>query len=523
MQLKEQKKIKLTKEKILERFDLFNSGTGSDGIDNWLTEETPDEVFNILKEIKKNPLTFALFNEILIDSKVNSIGEGFYNFYWQQTPVHPYDTSELPYFETDYKIFENNQNKLILSLDHLYWGMYRIFMDGLLFYGNINRAYQDLRKKDQDEIQNKFKDFIFDHNKMALRGKSLELSPIDPKDRHLISEAACKNLDENGRVILIEDLKKSYQLVSSQLINEKKSFQEITIKDIVANLSQVRKEKVENKHLKGKEEKENSKQKFILDFDTTLGSIYDTKIPDPNQLEPLLNKVVDLWNKARKRALKNTELYLAKIGELDVYVAISMRIMEDFEKMANFCNFLFEDYPTESEDIEIHKQLKELNLRYFDPTMSSARGHEDKGLIECLMVKMTKILVLYVGTKESYGKDAEAAMALSLGKPVIFLCEDDEILENFYKNIHPLTRLIRFDTGVAVGALICKDKKIVKELLYRIFYNKMKYRIGRPEKTKGKEERGYYQLREELTNSVVRVQTNDKKLTKAFWDHYPIE
>jgi hypothetical protein len=60
-------------------------------------------------------------------------------------------------------------------------------------------------------------------------------------------------------------------------------------------------------------------------------------------------------------------------------------------------------------------------LRYFDPTLSAAGGHEDKGLIECLMVKCAKLLVSCAGDKESYGKDAEAAMALSLGKPVDLL------------------------------------------------------------------------------------------------------
>jgi hypothetical protein len=80
--------------------------------------------------------------------------------------------------------------------------------------------------------------------------------------------------------------------------------------------------------------------------------------------------------------------------------------------MAETCETIFSDH-----------KLKELNLRYFDPTLSAAGGHEDKGLIECLMVKCAKALVYCAGEKESYGKDAEAAMALSLGKPVIFYCD----------------------------------------------------------------------------------------------------
>ncbi len=92
--------------------------------------------------------------------------------------------------------------------------------------------------------------------------------------------------------------------------------------------------------------------------------------------------------------------------------------------------------------------------RYFDPTLSAAGGHEDKGLIECLMVKCAKVLVYSAGEKESYGKDAEAAMALSLGKPVIFYCDQELRREVLSRDVHPLSRLIEFDTGIAVGAMV---------------------------------------------------------------------
>ena len=107
-----------------------------------------------------------------------------------------------------------------------------------------------------------------------------------------------------------------------------------------------------------------------------------------------------------------------------------------------------------------------MNLRYFDPTLSVAGGHEDKGLIECLMVKCAKLLVYCAGERESYGKDAETAMALSLGKPVIFYC-DEERLRRFYRDVHPLSRLIEFETGVAVGAMVTDNIDGVSELIYR--------------------------------------------------------
>jgi hypothetical protein len=124
------------------------------------------------------------------------------------------------------------------------------------------------------------------------------------------------------------------------------------------------------------------------------------------------------------------------------------------------------------------------------------------------------VLVYCEGEKESYGKDAEAAMALSLGKPVIFFCDHGK-KTNFYREIHPLARLIDFRSGVAVGAIVSDDVLQVSELIYRIFTNRMQYRLEhhptRP---------GFLKLVEELTGSVVRLQTDDELLTKTFWNNY---
>jgi hypothetical protein len=169
--------------------------------------------------------------------------------------------------------------------------------------------------------------------------------------------------------------------------------------------------------------------------------------------------------------------------------------------MATACEQIFSD-----------PRLEALQLRYFDPTLSAAAGHEDKGLIECLMVKCAKVLVYCAGEKESYGKDAEAAMALSLGKPVIFYC-DQEQRRRFYRDVHPLSRLIEFETGVAVGAMVTDSLKDVSELLHRIFENKMEYVVEQPKAD-------YLRLKEKLTGSVVRLQTNDSMLTETFWNHY---
>ena len=144
--------------------------------------------------------------------------------------------------------------------------------------------------------------------------------------------------------------------------------------------------------------------------------------------------------------------------------------------------------------------------------MSAAKGHEDKGLIECLMVKCAKVLLYMAGEKDSYGKDAETAMALSLGKPVIFLCDDDE-RRRFFAEVHPLSRLIEFNTGVAVGAMVTSTNEDAALLLHRIFSNAMEYELEHVHQ-------GYFRLKEKLTGSTVRLQTNDVMLRETFWNCY---
>src|SRR6202000_3252173 len=98
----------------------------------------------------------------------------------------------------------------------------------------------------------------------------------------------------------------------------------------------------------------------------------------------------------------------------------------------------------------------------------------------------------------------------SLGKPVIFYADPKKA--PFYREVHPLTRLIEFQTGVAVGAMIADDLAQVIEWIWRFFENRMCYRLDRSQS-------GSLRLIKALTGSVVRIQTSDKLLTETFWNH----
>ena len=258
---------------------------------------------------------------------------------------------------------------------------------------------------------------------------------------------------------------------------------------------------LEGKYTEKRKEEDKYQQESI--FHDSVSDRTDI-VKSEKEAEEKARELADRFLDAHAKATQNTSLYLSLCNDLDVYVATSMRNKKDFMEMANFCDEIFGSL-----------ENKKIKLRYFDPTISAADSHEDKGLIECLMVKSARILVYSAGLKDSYGKDAEAAMALSMGKPTIFFCKEKNGKAKFYKDVHPLSRLVNFQTGVAGGVIVCQSTDEVVQILTRLIKNEMQYTLEQKEKNPG-----FYLLKEKLTGSVVRVQTNNKLLTSAFWNNY---
>jgi hypothetical protein len=463
-----------SKAEILGEFSLFSVPTG--GIGSWLTDQTHADVFERLGKLDEEPLPAVQLNQLLVMGHEAPVGDGFFRYYWLQAPEqHPYSVRDVPGFSKDWL----ESKGMIASLAQLKWGLYRLYIDGLLYFGNVRTAFRKLRDRSIPELENFFNSERFDTEAIKLRGPSLPLRPIVKDSRYLISEMACKSYGDSAgedgdlRTVLVQAYKAHVA---------------------VGNPSPTIRELLENRVPTAFQARQ---PEFIFSADEVL----DERISSESELSGKYEHIASKFSEARKAALDNTRYYLSMLSDLDVYVATSMRTRQDFRTMADTCERIFADI-----------RLKEMNLRYFDPTLSAAGGHEDKGLIECLMVKCAKLLVYCAGEKESWGKDAEAAMALSLGKPVIFYC-DQEQRRRFYRDVHPLSRLIEFETGVAVGAMVTDKLEDVSELIYRIFENRMVYYL---EQSKP----GYLRLKDKLTDSVVRLQTNDQLLTETFWNHY---
>lgn len=462
----------MSKENILKQFALFS--LDGDGIGAWLTERTDGEVFRRLDRIDQEPLSKVQLNQLLVFGHEAPVSDDFFRYYWLEAPSeHPYPVSKLPGFLESWL----NSNA-INSLEHLKWGLYRLFTDGLLYFGNVRTAYRKLRSLRRNELVAYYAQKRFDTATIKKRGPALPMKPIPKDNRYLISEMACKSFGDRPETPgeMRNALLQAYQA------HVAKGGKAITWRELITA------------QLPGTYS--SRQDEFLFSSD----DIVEENISSQTDFDEKIDKVAKAFFAARDAALTNTRYYLSMVSELDVYVATSMRNRQDFRNMATFCEKVFGD-----------EKLRDLQLRYFDPTLSAAAGHEDKGLIECLMVKCAKVLVYSAGERESYGKDAEAAMALSLGKPVVFYC-DQEKRSRFYRDVHPLSRLIEFDTGVAVGAMVTSVGDVTA-LLHRLFENKMEYKLEQPKP-------GHLRLKERLTDSVVRVQTSDRMLAETFWNHY---
>jgi hypothetical protein len=464
------------KSDLLSEFELFRGNGG--GIEAWFSERIPDTVVDVLLNCEKRPISCEVLSQLLILSHEGGVSRGFFDYYFLYDPHAEghswYDPKKLPEFEERFL-----GSRELLSLKHLKWGLRRLYIDALLYFGNIRQGYRSLRTaRDKYEVIAQTKKCTFNTKEMIARGSGLPLEAIARDDRYLVAEFACKTYDPADTTLpfLTDFMKARYKQQSGA---GKKT---ITVRELVSSGP-------------GQDTYTSEQLSFSLD------EVIDREIRSEDEIAAAIDPIYKKFQAAREKALINTKLYLSMIADLDIYVATSMRKREDFRAMAEFCDTIFRD-----------DKLKDLKLRYFDPTRSAAIGHEDKGLVECLMVKCAKTLVYNAGTSDSFGKAAEAAMALSLGKPVIFYC-DVETRLNIYRDVHPLSRLITFENGVAVGAIVTDNRLHVIELLSRIFRNEMELELI---KKKG----DYFLLTEKLTGSTIRLQTDDLLLRETFWNYY---
>jgi len=428
--------------------------------------------------------SWARLNQIMHLCSQAGMSEGFFRYYFLEVPkAHPYPTEKV-FDSAGYK--PPSSGSEIATLRQFQWGVRRFIYDAMLYWGNFRQAYRDLRQMSFEQITSHFAQRRFDENHLITRGKVRGPVSIPKDHRYLISEMACKTYDSSTTLAGMPHVKLALQAFSN-LRERGVAVTPALLKEATESLAKT----------------DGQMQLFDLLYE-------DTSVPHIQSPEEVVALYTGQWSAfkaARAAALENTRIYLSFCNDLDIYVATSMRGRQDFRDMA-----------TTSERIMQSDRLEKYKLRFFDPTLSASDSHEDKGIIECLMVKTAKALIYFAQHKESLGKVSEYAMALTLGKSVIILCPDDargKELYAFYKDSHPLTRLIEFSTGIVNGAIITTNLDYVINIVDRLFSNAMEYDLSRKE---GHE--GYYLLKERLTGSTVRVVSDDRLLVETFWNNY---
>jgi hypothetical protein len=514
-----------------------------------LKSEDGQRIIERLMKLETDPINLTHFNQLLHLNHEAGVTEGFFRYYFLTHPLqHPYPVDKLSDpIDKKPSLMPGLDERAIWSLNQLKWGLTRLFVDGLLYWGDVRSAFRELRTKTLDELTRFFSEKRVNSEYMRSRGPYLPLHTIEDTDRYLISEILCKALEKppgSNEIPLLEWLRKAFKDRANKAISVGSLLNSVWSEDetrkglLIVNLDKLKETVVDGKEaiaglvknlsqqfegieslLQGAYRKRatgkvlvaNLLNSVVADNPTTRAAIdicaeeiRNECVGSEDEIEQLIRPLIDRFIAARKVAAENTRLYLSMVNEMDVYVATSMRTRQNFEDVAKTCRSIFE-----------REGLHRFCVRYFDPTMSIANSPEDKGLIECLMVKCSKVSLYLAGEADSYGKDAEIAMTLSLGKPVVILCPDTprgRLRESIFRDVHPLSRLIDFQTGVAVGVMVTKDENIAAQVIERVFDNKMEYDLESME--------GYYRLKERLTESIIRLQTNTRLLRESFWNYY---
>jgi len=192
-----------------------------------------------------------------------------------------------------------------------------------------------------------------------------------------------------------------------------------------------------------------------------LGYLIEEKIKEILASDPD-NKKYKKINEERKdyvkKGKKNQIAYLAS-DNLDIYVATSMRLEHEFIFVNQLITKIFGS-----------TKLKELKLRWFDPTQAYCDDRIDKGLSEALMLKRAKCTLYLAQEADTLGKDSELASTLAQGKPVIaFVPQGDQnYVDDLINNLKRVRaeddeRTIILDQIKIFGSNLAWDNKKVRE------------------------------------------------------------
>jgi hypothetical protein len=128
----------MTNEHLFEALKIFT--TGKRGIECLVCEGAPETVINRLATLDKDPLSKVQLNQLLGLREERGMSDDFFRYYWLAAPDAPYKLSTIPGFSSEFA-----KHDKIQDLGHLIYGLYRIFVDGLLYKGTSVDTIESLR------------------------------------------------------------------------------------------------------------------------------------------------------------------------------------------------------------------------------------------------------------------------------------------------------------------------------------------------------------------------------------------
>ena len=444
-------------------------------------------------------MMFANGNLILDRERFNILAS-----YWQLPPVNK-------------EFFERYFPEVVSSVQQFSTGLDKFIIEALWHFGDLERAYVAL--SDMEGIEMYFNEHSFHVEELKERLPWNLVEEINPSERGFLGYVSGQRPKQQQDLLgfaelVVEELdenKKVYENLSSQDISdrilEKLSKVKPEIKDRIEEFRKL--SEIKHLDLFSSKELENTKQ-ALTNF--------------KSQIAETILKV----DRLKEIGKKNQEHYLRNIESIDVYVATSMRNDIEYLDMYNFVNETFKDAKVES-----------LNLRYFDPTLCYCDSRIDKGVIECLLVRSSRVTIYCAQEGDTFGKDSELAATMAQGKPVIVYVpipkltdpdiaeikdeeerfrrlakktEDLEKRAKTFKDFHPLGLQVGLYDGVARGVIVVRTPQECSTILYKILTNSLDVVISY-------EQHGLV-LREKETNSVVRVMTGWGVLSHCFWNQF---
>jgi Asp-tRNA(Asn)/Glu-tRNA(Gln) amidotransferase C subunit len=377
----------------------------------------------------------------------------------------------LPPMESGF--FNHYFEKNVKSLEDLKSCIEKFVKDALWHFGDLEIAYGELSQ--EEDVEEYFKEHSFDIDEFKKRLPWNLVTDIDPTDRgylgYVSGERPKKQIESIGFaeavISEIEDNKEEYKSLDSHEVAEK-------VYGKLAN-------KFPDLRARIEEFNDLRSSEIPLFTASNLEKVKDKLATYKKEVEEIFEKVKTL----KKIGIENQEHYLRNIESTDVYVATSMRDDREYIDMFHFVQDVFKD-----------PDLAELNLRYFDPTLCYCDSRIDKGIIECLLVRSSKVTIYCAQEGDTFGKDSELAATLAQGKPVIVYVPeaskyDDEISSiedkkeraiafekrkqkldkraQTFKEFHPLGLQVGLYDGVARGVIVVRRpnqcSKILKGIL----------------------------------------------------------